>query len=164
MSASLTVMAAALLPVLVASAGALDVVTRSIPNSVVVLLAGGFGLFAGIAAMPFAQLIGHLLCGSAVLACGFVLFSLSFIGGGDAKLLAGAALWFGFDKLLPFVAATALAGGALSLAYLFASAAKARFDPSQQGASTIPYGAAIAAGALISFPDWFIGIPAALRV
>ena len=164
MSVSLTAIAAALLPILLVLAGALDVVVRSIPNSVVILLAVCFGLFAGLTAMPFAQLAGHLLCGSTVLACGFALFSRSLIGGGDAKLMAGAALWFGFDSLLPFLAATALAGGVLAVACLFSNAARARFLPDKARQRTIPYGAAIAAGALVAFPEWFISIPVALQV
>jgi prepilin peptidase CpaA len=152
---SLTATAAASLPVLLVWAGAVDVFTRSIPNITVMLLAVCFGLFAGMAGMSAGLLVTHLVCACVVLACGFALFSQSMIGGGDAKLLAGAALWFGFESLLPLLAATAMAGGALALAYLSANAARAYFGLQSERHSTIPYGAAIAAGALVALPDWF---------
>ena len=118
MDSSLIATAAAALPVLLVWAAAVDILTREIPNTVVLLLAGAFGLFAGTAGMSVAQIMVHVVCACAVLTFGFLLFSRSLLGGGDAKLLAAASLWFGFENLLPFLAATALAGGVLSLAYL----------------------------------------------
>ena len=76
------------------------------------------------------------------------------MGGGDAKLLAAASLWFGFENLLPFLAATALAGGVLSLAYLAFSAARVGLGQDTVIARNVPYGAAIAAGGLSVLPDW----------
>ena len=154
MDSSLTATTAAALPVLLVWAAAVDILTRAIPNTVVLLLTAFFGLFAVTAGMPFSQIVAHTACACAVLACGFLLFSRSMIGGGDAKLLAAASLWFGFDRLPSFLAATALAGGVLSLAYLAVSAAKIVLGQEAALARTIPYGAAIAAGALAVLPDW----------
>ncbi len=150
--------AAAALPVLLVWAGAVDLLTKAIPNKVVLLLAACFLFFAVTGEMPFAQIAAHMACACIVLVCGFLLFSRSLIGGGDAKLLAAASLWFGFDSLLPFLAGTALAGGVLSLAYLGFSAAKAQLDANSQFARTIPYGAAIATGALAVLPDWLASL------
>jgi prepilin peptidase CpaA len=36
-------------------------------------------------------------------------------GGGDAKVAAGVALWFGFDHLLNYLVYASLLGGALTL-------------------------------------------------
>ncbi len=154
MMSSLTSTAAAALPVLIVWAGAVDIVTRSIPNSLVLLLAACFAIFAAAAGIDAGRWFTHLACGCAVLAGGFVLFSQSLIGGGDAKLLAGAALWFGFENILQFLAAAALAGGALAFAYLTANMFRAQLGLTFQQSPAIPYGAAIAVGALAVLPDW----------
>ncbi len=154
MDLTLTATAAAALPVLLVWAGAVDIFTRAIPNAVVLLLAACFALFAVAAGMPLFQIAAHAACASVVLLFGFLLFSTSLIGGGDAKLLAAASLWFGFDSLLPFLAGTAIAGGVLSLAYLAFSAARVGLGQESALARTVPYGAAIAAGALQVLPDW----------
>lgn len=39
--------------------------------------------------------------GVAVLIAGMLLFSLRWVGGGDAKLLAAAALWIGYEQFTP---------------------------------------------------------------
>ena len=154
MDSSLIATAAAVLPVLLVWAAAVDILTRAIPNSVVLLLTGAFGLFAGTAGMSVAHIMVHVVCACAVLAFGFLLFSRSLMGGDDAKLLAAASLWFGFETLLPFLAATALAGGVLSLACLAFSAARVRLGQEAVIARDVPYGAAIAAGGLAVVPDW----------
>jgi prepilin peptidase CpaA len=158
MDSSLTATAAAALPVLLVWAAAVDLLTRAIPNTVVLLLALCFGVFALAAGMPAVQVVAHLACAGVVLACGFFLFSYCLIGGGDAKLLAAASLWFGFDSLLPFLAGTALAGGLLSLAWLAVSAASIQMGRETALARTVPYGAAIAAGALAVLPDWLAAV------
>ena len=154
MDSSLTATAAAALPVILVWAAAVDILTRTIPNTVVLLLTACFAVFAVAFGMPLAQIVAHAACASAVLLFGFLLFSLSMVGGGDAKLLAAASLWLGFGTLLPFLAATALAGGVLSLTYLAFSAAKIGLGQESVLARTVPYGAAIAAGALAVLPDW----------
>jgi prepilin peptidase CpaA len=148
-----TATAAATFPVLLVWAGAVDVVTRSIPNTVVAVLAASFAGFAVFAGLPIIEVFAHFCCACIVLAGGFVLFFYSLLGGGDAKLLAGAALWFGFENILPFLAAVALAGGLLTLIYIAATALRNQFQE-VSGRLTIPYGAAIAAGALAVLPDW----------
>ncbi len=156
MDSSLTATAAAALPVILVWAAAVDILTRAIPNTVVLALAACFAVFAVAAGIPIAQILAHAACAGAVLLFGFLLFSQSMIGGGDAKLLAAASLWFGFENLLPFLAATALAGGVLSLTYLAVSAAKVGLGQESVLARTVPYGAAIAAGALAVLPDWLV--------
>ena len=42
----------------------------------------------------------HLGAGAAVLVVAFACFAMGWVGGGDAKVAAGVALWFGFDHLL----------------------------------------------------------------
>jgi len=122
--------------------------------AVVLSLAVCFVLFAAMAGLPVLDAGAHVLCAVTILAGGFVLFYLSLLGGGDAKLLASAALWFGFDQLLPFLASVALAGGVLSLAYMAANAMRTEFGWPFSDTRSVPYGAAIAAGALAVLPDW----------
>jgi len=146
--------AAATLPVLLVWAGAVDIVSRSIPNSIVLLLCACFLVFAGAAGLDAARLAAHLACACAVLIGGFVLFCGTSIGGGDAKLLAGAALWLGFENILQFLAWVALAGGAIALACLCANALRTHLGIPSARLATVPYGAAVAAGALAVLPGW----------
>ena len=53
-----------------------------------------------------------------VLVVAFVFFAQGWIGGGDAKLAAATALWFGFDYLLDYLIYASLFGGALTLLLL----------------------------------------------
>jgi prepilin peptidase CpaA len=146
--------AAAALPVLLVWAGAVDIVTKSIPNSIVLLLAAGFSVFAAAAGLSAPQLFAHAFCAFAVLTGGFFLYSQCLIGGGDAKLLASLALWSGFEHILQLLVWISLAGGGLSLAWLLAYSIRARLGLASASLPAIPYGAAIAAGALIVLPDW----------
>ena len=103
----------------------------------------------------------HAVTGFVALAVGFVLFSQGWIGGGDAKLFAGAALWLGPTLMLEYVVLAGLLGGALSLVILkmreVALPASwlgenwlARLHDKKQG---IPYGIALAGAAMIVYPD-----------
>lgn len=144
---------AAAFPILLIWAAAADIVSRSIPNSAVILLAACYLVFAGSAGIGMGQIVSHLACSCAVLAGGFALYSQDLFGGGDAKLLACAALWTGFDRILQLLAGVALAGGGLSLIYLCASCLGAGSSAGHARPGTVPYGAAIAAGTLAAIPD-----------
>ena len=50
-----------------------------------------------------------------ILVVAFVCFLRGWIGGGDAKLAAATALWFGFDYLMNYLFYASLLGGALTL-------------------------------------------------
>jgi prepilin peptidase CpaA len=103
----------------------------------------------------------HLLAGFVGLAIGFTLFALNYIGGGDAKLFACIALWFGFSNLLDYTLVACVMGGALSVAiigmrkmplpsFLTAQGWIARLHDAKAG---IPYGVALAAGAFLVLPQ-----------
>lgn len=151
----------AVFPGLLVFAAVFDLLTMTIPNPVPAGLALAFVALALASGMSIEAVAVHLGIGLAVLVLGFCLFSFGYIGGGDAKLLAATALWFGWLELLPFVITTTLCGGLLAVGLLSARgwplpAGLARLpwlarlhDPSE-GA---PYGIAIAAGALIVYPD-----------
>ena len=150
-------------PVLVVVAAARDVRSYTIPNWISIALVGAFvpAAAAGLAAgMPAAAIAACAGVGGGALLAGIVLFTLRWIGGGDAKLLAAAALWVGLPGLTPFLFWTAMAGGALSM-FLIA-ARRRRAAPAGGGehwysrllthGEPIPYGVAIAVGALAAFP------------
>lgn len=63
----------------------------------------------GAAAVPPA-----LLTAAVVLAIGWGMFELGWLGGGDAKLAAAAALWLGPGATMAFVLVTALFGALLA--------------------------------------------------
>jgi prepilin peptidase CpaA len=60
----------------------------------------------------------HLGAGATVLVVAFGCFAMGWVGGGDAKVAAGVALWFGFDHLLNYLLYASLLGGALTLLLL----------------------------------------------
>ena len=101
------------------------------------------------------------------LVVGFLLFARGLIGGGDAKVLAAAGLWIGFEMMLQYTFLVAIAGGALALSLAFyRSMAMPRWALKQDWAvrlhdrnGGIPYGIALAAGALWIYPStqWLTG-------
>lgn len=145
-------------PLLMIVAGAGDVLSLRIPN----LLCGAIGLlflpFAVATGMPAWLIAVHLATCLAVLVIGYGLFSLGLIGGGDAKLMAAAVLWLGLPCALLFIMYTALAGGLLAAAIglmfmldLEAGQRSARLNRLFAGLRPgIPYGFAIAAGAILA--------------
>ncbi len=101
-----------------------------------------------------------LLTGFAVLAAGMALWAPGWLGGGDVKLLAAGALWFGWPDVISFLVWAMLAGGVLALVLVLARKI-APAIPQMAGRLTgtalapgapAPYGIAIAAGALITLP------------
>jgi len=125
-----------------------DIASRRIPNRLVALLALVALARLGLEFAEGAGLVrtaSDLALGLAVFALGALLFRFGLFGGGDVKLLAAGALWMGVGSALPFLAGTALAGGALALGLLLwiGLAGRGRARPS------LPYGVAIAAGGVL---------------
>src|SRR5581483_7352438 len=109
--------------------------------------------------MPLPVWIAHVLTGGVTLLIGAMLFARGVWGGGDAKLLAAAALWMGWQHLPEFILATALAGGALASGLLAARAFAGPVNDGSRwysrllrGGEGIPYGIAISAAALYVAP------------
>jgi prepilin peptidase CpaA len=156
------------LPGAVAFAAALDLLTMRIPNrlsAVMVLAFFPLALFAGLSA---ADVLNHLAAGLLMLLLGVLLFIPGWFGGGDAKLMAAIGLWIGLDNLFPYIFYVALAGGMIAAAFcsarsvplpraLLGEAWAIRLHRHDSG---IPYGLALAAGALLVYPYtvWFTGL------
>ncbi len=151
--------AAIFLPACLAMAALSDLLTMTIPNRLTLALAVAFPVAALAIGLPPAAAAWHVAAGAVVLAGGFGMFAAGWIGGGDAKLAAAAALWIGMETLMPWLLVTALFGGALTIGLLLVRQlplpmALARHDWAMRlhaPQTGIPYGIALAAGGLWVF-------------
>jgi prepilin peptidase CpaA len=155
-------------PALLAYAAFSDLFTMTISNRISVALVIGFFIVALALHMSMEAIALHVGCGVAVLAGTFVLFSMGWIGGGDAKLAAASALWMGFERLADYGLIASILGGVLTLLILQARklpmpgwAIKrewiARLHESDSG---IPYGIALAIAGVLVYPDTAIWVSA----
>ena len=153
-----------LFPAMMAFAASSDLFTMTISNRVALILVAGFFALAFWSGMNLDAMISHVGAGFAVLAVTFVFFARGWIGGGDAKLAAATALWLGFDHLLAYLLYASIFGGALTLAMI-----RFRLMPLPESWTQhewikrlhqldggVPYGIALAAAALLIYPetDW----------
>lgn len=148
-------------PVLVVVAALRDATSYTIPNWISLALIVAF-LVAALAIGTPAQTIGlDLGVGVVALVLGMAMFAMGWIGGGDAKLFAAAALWLGLPAAPTYLAVVGVAGGALAVGLLAMRSAYVRpFMPSRpawfarlvEPGENVPYGVAIAVGALAAFP------------
>lgn len=152
-------------PALLAFGGAYDLLTMTIPNRVSIAIVALFLVAAPLVGLSAQDIAMHLAAGLIVLAAGIALFAVGGFGGGDAKLLAAAALWIGFDQLVPFLAYVTIFGGVLAVVILlyrrtpiigiYAPDWAMKLHRRDAG---IPYGIAIACSALMIYPStaWFV--------
>jgi prepilin peptidase CpaA len=165
-----TALALLLFPAIVIYSAVSDLLRMTISNRVSLALALTFFPMALLTGLSLEAIGWHMLAGALVLTASFACFAFGWIGGGDAKIASAAALWFGFEQLLPYLLNASLFGGALTLGLL-----SARNYPLPRFAATqgwilrlhdmktgIPYGIALAAGALVVYPDtvWMTSIAA----
>jgi prepilin peptidase CpaA len=145
--------------VMMAAAAFEDFRRFTIPNRLTLGLCALWPLSL-LAAPSIAGAVGGVACGLIVFAVGALLFARGYIGGGDVKLLAAAALWAGPNLLPSLLIVTGLLGGVLALILLspigafLVSGTRAQLgfaaSPETAVASTpVAYGIAIAAASLI---------------
>ena len=148
-------------PVLVIAAALRDATSYTIPNWLSVALVGAFPVVALALGLPLATIGLNLGIGAGALVLAMGMFALGWIGGGDAKLFAAAALWIGWPAGVTYLAVTGMAGGALAVGLLglrsayvrpFVPQSPAWFARLAQPGENVPYGVAIAVGALAAFP------------
>lgn len=100
----------------------------------------------------------HLLIGLIAFSVTVVLFFVGIIGGGDAKMIPAVMLWLGPAASMPFIVATAFAGGMLTVIVIIARLIVPENVTPSFGVATlkqgrgVPYGVAIAIGALFAAP------------
>ena len=104
-----------LFPALMAFAAASDLFTMTISDRVSLALIAGFVALAVLGGMGLHDILLHFGAGAAVLVVAFACFAMGWVGGGDAKVAASVALWFGFDHLLNYLLYVSLLGGALTV-------------------------------------------------
>jgi prepilin peptidase CpaA len=149
-----------LFPALMAMSASLDLLTMTIPNRIPVALVLGYITLAAMTGMPPQLIALDLSCGLSILLVTFLMFSLSWIGGGDAKLAAATAVWMGWSSIFSYGVLAAICGGLLTFGILAARARPlpailarqnwlARLHESKTG---VPYGVALAAAGMIEYP------------
>ena len=125
-------------------AAVVDVRTFTISNRLnltVALLAPVYWLAVPLALWPEVPI--QLAAAAVVFALLAAAFHVGMMGGGDVKLAAALALWFPPAGTIRFLVWMAIAGGVLTLAILVWHRARGN-----EGRPKIPYGVAIACGAL----------------
>jgi prepilin peptidase CpaA len=149
-----------LFPALMAFAASSDLLTMTISNRLSLALTGSFFLLTLVTGMSWPAIGMHLAAAALVLVFSFGFFSQGWIGGGDAKLAAATALWFGFDFLLDYLIYASLFGGALTLILIQFRKLPLPGPLARQPwilrlhetGGGIPYGIALAAAALAVYP------------
>jgi len=149
-----------LFPALLAFAAMSDLLTMRISNWVSLTLVTGFLVMAPLSGMGLNDILMHFAAGATVLAVAFVCFAIGQVGGADAKVAAAVALWFGFEHLMNFLIDVSLLGGALTVLLLLFRAwplplflARQDWLDRLHKKRRVPYGIALALGALIVYPE-----------
>ncbi|CDZ68630.1 Flp pilus assembly protein, protease CpaA [Neorhizobium galegae bv. orientalis] len=148
-----------ILPLCLAFAAISDLVNMTIPNRVSAVILASFVVLAPFSGLAWPEIGMSLVAGLAVFGVCFGLFALNVMGGGDAKLLTAAAIWFGFNhSLLVFLVTVGYVGGAVTLVFLLlrsqagsVMAMGIPLPPSLVNAKKIPYGIAIAIAGFLTF-------------
>ncbi|WP_024507657.1 prepilin peptidase [Bradyrhizobium sp. ARR65] len=148
-------------PALMAFAAASDLFTMTISNRVSLALVACFLVLAPLTGMGINDILLHFGAGALVLVFAFACFARGWVGGGDAKLAAATALWFGFAHLLNYLLYASVFGGVLTIALLQLRQWPLPYPLTTQTwllrlhakESGIPYGIALAIGALMIYPD-----------
>jgi prepilin peptidase CpaA len=150
-----------LFPALMAFVAASDLLTMKISNRISLALVAGFLVLAPFSGMGSHDFLMHLGAGATVLAVAFACFAIGQVGGGDAKIAACVALWFGFGHILEFLLCASLFGGALTLVLLQLRQWPLPYPLNGQDwllrlhdkRSRVPYGIALTFGALMVYPE-----------
>ena len=142
------------LVVLLLAAAAEDAVRLRISN-ITVLLVIVAAVIAAVVVGSALTLWQNLAVFVALLAVGTPMFAAGKLGGGDVKLLAAVGLWFDLKGALWMLLDVVLAGGVLAILIIalrslgWSEKIRRRVVLLRPGGG-IPYGVAIAAGALIA--------------
>ncbi|MGK0266478.1 MAG: prepilin peptidase CpaA [Maricaulis sp.] len=145
---------------LVLFAGFCDATRFTIPNWTAIAIMALFPVAALLAGLGWAEAGSHLLAGFLALLFAMALFAPGWIGGGDGKLFAAAALWFGWPGVIVLLVHTAMVGGALVVLLLLLRRALPVLGISTERlagtalapGAQVPYAIAIAGGVLWSLP------------
>jgi prepilin peptidase CpaA len=106
------------LPGMFILAGVYDVLTTRIPDWITLSLLVVFCLFAWAQGLTFTMFALHWGVAVIVFMLGFLAFSMGWMGGGDGKLAAVGALWFGPQLAPSFIVLSFIFGGFMVLAVI----------------------------------------------
>lgn len=144
-------------------AAASDLKSYRIPNWVCVAIAAAFAVAAPLG-MPFDRIWPHVAVGVSVFGIGYLLYALTGMGAGDAKLGAAIGLWIGPAGLQTWLTYFALAMLALAIVLIGlrravapAGGAEPSFRLLQRGAP-VPLGVALSVSALLASPAFDSGL------
>lgn len=141
-----------------------DFLTMTIPNWISVAILSAFGVAFGAATLihlpAFESWKMHGMALGAMFILTFIMFMCRVWGAGDSKLASAVALWIGLKGFMTFLLVMSFTG--VGLVALYFILRKTRIDFSalgeqswplriRAGERTIPYGIAIAFGALCTF-------------
>lgn len=148
-------------PVVLIAAMVTDLRRFEIPNVLPILLIGAYPVAAVLAGHDLTLMLWHGAVALCALLVGMMMFFLRVFGGGDAKLIAAAALWTGPDMTVEFTLYTAIIGGLIALALMvfwrLPLPALLAGIPSVQrlhaARNQVPYGLAIGASGLLVYPN-----------
>jgi prepilin peptidase CpaA len=157
-------------PFAVIYAASMDLLSMTIPNRINLFLVYAFLALAPFANLSLEQFAWHIAAAVVVFIPTFALFALRILGGGDVKLVSAIALWIGWSELHIYLVAASICGGVLTIALLAFRSLPLPLLLAQQRwilnlhkpAGDLPYGIALAAGALLVYPYtiWFSRIVA----
>lgn len=150
-----------LFPTMMAFAASTDLLTMTISNRVSLVLTAGFFALALASGTSVGIVVSHIGAGFLVLLFAFVCFARGWIGGGDAKLAASTALWLGPEQLLNYLVSASILGGLLTIFIISfrtwplprALAGQSWVLRLHRPDAGVPYGIALAAAALLIYPD-----------
>jgi prepilin peptidase CpaA len=147
-------------PFLVIYAAASDFFSMTISNKVALGLMGSFVVFAYLMGMDLQTFGWHWAAFGLVLVCGFTLFAVGVMGGGDVKLAASTALWFGWEHMFEYFILTSILGAVLTLFFVVArervmpeAFVKMDWFARLYNSNQIPYGIALGFAALLIYPE-----------
>lgn len=151
----------AIFPICMVFATFYDIFTMTIPNRITLVLLVSYAVLAPLAGLGWETMLWSAGLAFIILAIGFTLFSMGVMGGGDAKLLAASALWFGTAATGEYLIYASMLGGFLTLGILIMRNTLLparllqidwvmRLYDKKEG---VPYGAALGPAALIVFID-----------
>ena len=136
-----------------------DLTSMTIPNWISLVLVAGFFVLIPFTWPGWAEFGTHILVGLMFFAIGVGMFAMGWMGGGDAKLLAATSLWWVWADLPYYLFYTAIAGGVLALFLIIGR----KYLPVRllttdwlhrmfKDEKRMPYGLALAFGALVTLP------------
>jgi prepilin peptidase CpaA len=137
-----------------------DIRDRKIPNWTVLAV---IALFVPWTFLTHAPWLLALAAGGIALLVSFMLYAMGAFGAGDSKLFSAAALCAGLAHLAQMTVLTALAGGVIAAISLAARPHRAMVMLTMRGKGDygkgVPYGVAIAIGAVVVIWSTLLGLP-----